>query len=479
MKVCSGKLTATLAVIALALAGCGGKGDDGNAVQLKGPSADKVAAGFGKASGAPLVREGADTPDWTLLSLPKGTDRYDQYGVFSVYVVKTKHGRDILLSNHGKPLQREGNLYWDQGDSGGYSVTQQFGDNVLLVWQAGDERKIDDKYKGLAHAVQAAVDGKTTAIPTAEQQCQQAGIDPAKGPKEGSCRLGAMKLTVVNGTSKLQTPVLAARVKGVSTTAQITPESEFLDPKRARGRFVVIDYELENTGDQPIEYVREKFILDGKTYSADDKVSFDLNPKNPLPLQPGMSATIHTAFDVPPDAADRAREGALALPAARFDQGSSSLDDEAAQGWIRLADAPTAAPSGATGARAASRAQRRVTRQQNAVRAVKQFFTAVRRRDAPSVCTRITDGQLKRFGGLDSCRRGAVVRDAYAAKLPRSNRGLRFTATVTGARATVFIAGRRFTGLVGLVKQGDTWRVNRVAGRKHRASGSSGGGSRS
>jgi hypothetical protein len=33
----------------------------------------------------------------------------------------------------------------------------------------------------------------------------------------------------------------------------------------------------------------------------------------------------------------------------------------------------------------------------------------------------------------------------------------------------VFISGPRFSGLVGLVKQGDTWRVNSVAGRKHRA----------
>src|SRR5262249_27508369 len=156
-------------------------------------------------AGAALVREGADTPDWTLLSLPKGTDRYDQYGVFSVYVVKTERGRDILLSSHGKPMQREGLLYWDQADGGGYSVTQKFGDDVILVWQAGDQHQADDKYKGLVRAMQAAVDGKAAEIPTAEQQCRQAGIDPAKGPKEGSCRLGALKLTVVNGSSQLKT----------------------------------------------------------------------------------------------------------------------------------------------------------------------------------------------------------------------------------------------------------------------------------
>jgi hypothetical protein len=290
---------------------------------------------------------------------------------------------------------------------------------------------------------------------------------------------------VVNGTSRLQTPVLAAQVKGVSTTSQIQPQSEYLDPKQARGKFVIVDYQLENTGDQPIEYIPEKLVLDGKTYSADGSVAYYLNQKDPLPLQPGMSATVRTAFDVPPAAAGRVREAALALPAARFEN-SSSLDDEAAQGRIRLAGAPglevAAAPGGevpgSASARARLDAQRRLARQKTAVRAVKQFFTAVRKRDAPAVCTRVTDGQLKRFGGLANCRRGAVVRDAYAAKLPRSNRGLRFTAAINGARATVFIIGSRFTGVVGLVKQGDTWRVNRVAGRRH-ASRSGSGGSRS
>ncbi len=488
MTVCSRIAAAALAAMALLLAACGGGTDSKNSSgdQLKGPSADKVASQFGRVAGTALVKEGQDTPDWTLLSLPKGTDRYEQYGVFSLYVVKTERGRSILLSRDGKPLQREGNLYWDQADSGGYSVTQQFGSNVILTWQAGEQRKLDDRFRGLASAVQAAVSGKTANVAPEEQQCQAVGIDPAKGPKEGTCRLEAMKLTVVNGASRLQTPVLAAQIKSVTTTDQIQPDSEFLDPKQAKGRFVVVEYDIENTGDRPIDYLREKLIVDGKTYEADGSVSYDLNPKDPMPVQPGMSATVKTAFDVPGDVADREREGALALPAARYDESSNSLDDDAAQGRIRLADAPqSSAPSGGSDQGTDSSPapnpslQRRLARQRTAVRATKQFFTAVRHRNASAVCNRLTEGTLKRFGGLASCKNGTFVRSSFAQKLPTSNRGLRFTAGISGARATVFVVGRHWSGLVALVKQGDTWRVNRMSGGKRRSRGGSSSGSRS
>jgi hypothetical protein len=490
MTVCSRIAAAALAAMALLLAACGGGTDSktsaGSGDQLKGPSADQVASQFGRVSGATLEKVGGETPDWTLLHLPQGTDRYEQYGVFSLYVVKTERGRKILLSPNGKPLQKEGNVYWNQASSGGYSVTQQFGDNVILTWQAGEERKLDDRFRGLAAAVQAAVTGKTANIKPEEQQCQAVGIDPAKGPKEGTCRLEAMKLTVVNGKSRLQTPVLAAQVKSVTTTDQIQPDSEFLDPKRAKGRFVVVEYDLENTGDRPIDYLREKLIVDGKTYEADGSVSFYLNPDDPMPVQPGMSGTVKTAFDVPADVAGRVREGVFALPAARYDETSNSLDDDAAQGRIRLADAPqSSVPSGGSddggdsGPAPNPSLQRRLARRRTAVRATKQFFTAVRHRDASAVCTRLTDGTLKKFGGLASCKNGTFVRSSFAQKLPTSNRGLRFTAAVSGSRATVFIAGRRWSGLVALVKQGDTWRVNRMSGGKRRSRGGSSGGSRS
>jgi Domain of unknown function (DUF4352) len=495
MTVCSRIAAAALAAMALLLAACGGGTDsktNGATAQLKGPSADKIASQFGRVSGAALVKEGGETPDWTLLSLPKGTDRYEQYGVFSLYVVKTERGRKILLSDNGKPRQQEGNLYWSQADSGGYSVAQQIGGNVIVIWQAGEQRQLDDRFRGLVSAVQAAVDGKASNVAPEEQQCQQAGIDPDKGPKEGTCRLEAMKLTVVNGSSRLQTPVLAAQIKNVSTTDQIQPDSQYLDPKQARGRFVVIEYQLENTGDRPLDYMREKLILDGKTYEADGSVSFDLNPKDPMPVQPGMSSTVKTAFDVPPDVADRFKEAVFALPAARFDESSNSLDDEAAQGRIRLADAPQGgiSPSdqgadndddlqaGSGGGSSSQPSnpglQRRLARQKTAVRAVKQFFTAVRHRDAAAVCNRLTEGTLKRFGGLASCKSGTFVKSSFAQKLPTSNRGLRFTAGISGSRATVFVVGKRWSGLVALVKQGDTWRVNRMNGGKRRGGSSSG-----
>jgi hypothetical protein len=476
--------------MALLLAACGGGTDSKTSArsgdQLKGPSADQVASQFARVSGATLEKVGGETPDWTLLHLPQGADRYEQYGIFSLYVVKTERGRKILLSPNGKALQREGDVYWNQASSGSYSVTKQFGENVFLTWPAGDERKLDDRFRALAAAVQAAVTGKTANVKPEEQQCQAVGIDPAKGPKEGTCRLEAMKLTVVNGKSRLQTPVLAAQIKGVTTTNQLQPDSEFMDPKRAKGRFVVVEYDLENTGDRPIDYLREMLIVDGKTFEADGSVSFYLNPDDPTPMQPGMKGTVKAAFDVPADVAGRVREGVFALPAARYDESANSLDDEAAQGRIRLADAPqSSVPSGGTDQDDDSSPapnpglQRRLARQRTAVRATQQFFTAVRNRNASAVCTRLTEGTLKKFGGLASCKSGAFVRSSFARKLPTSNRGLRFTAAVSGSRATVFIVGKRWSGLVALVKQGDTWRVNRVSGGKRRSSGRSSSGSRS
>jgi hypothetical protein len=173
------------------------------------------------------------------------------------------------------------------------------------------------------------------------------------------------------------------------------------------------------------------------------------------------------------------REGVFALPAARYDETSNSLDDDAAQGRIRLADAPqSSVPSAGSDQGSDSSPapnpslQRRLARQRTAIRATKQFFTAVRHRDASAVCTRLTEGTLKQFGGLASCKSGTFVRSSFAQKLPSSNRGLRFTAGISGARATVFVVGKRWSGLVALVKQGDTWRVNRVSGGKRRARGS-------
>jgi hypothetical protein len=69
------------------------------------------------------------------------------------------------------------------------------------------------------------------------------------------------------------------------------------------------------------------------------------------------------------------------------------------------------------------------------------------------------------------------VKSSFAARLPPSNRGLRFSAGISGSRATVFVVGSRYSGIVTLVKQGDTWRVNRMRGAKRapRSSGSSNG----
>ena len=138
----------------------------------------------------------------------------------------------------------------------------------------------------------------------------------------------------------LHTPVLTAKLVGVGTAKSISGTSSFDRPAKARGTFVAVAFRLNNTGDQPLEFLDEKLIVDGKTYSADNDPDIYLNPHDPLPVQPGEKATLRAAFDVPPAVADRVRAtGALSLPAARFED-SNGLDDGAAQGRIRLAGAP-------------------------------------------------------------------------------------------------------------------------------------------
>jgi hypothetical protein len=152
---------------------------------------------------------------------------------------------------------------------------------------------------------------------------------------------------------------------------------------------VVVEYDLENTGDRPIDYMREKLIVDGKTYESDGSVSYYLNPDDPMPVQPGMSGTVKTAFDVPADVAGRvARASSRCRRRAttRARTRSTTTPLRAASGWPTRRS-PRCRPAAATMAatpvplrtRACSAAWRA---RRTAVRATKQFFTAVRHRDA-------------------------------------------------------------------------------------------------
>jgi hypothetical protein len=441
-----------MALLVVAVSGCGGGKDKSGTIA--GPQAGQVAARFRTLTGATLKPEGQNTPDWAVYENTE--DRFDQYGVFSMYVVKTQRGRKILLSDQkGKPLPRDGDIYWDRSSDGSYAATRQFGSNVIVVWQAGKDRQVDDHFQALARAMSAAAgNGRLPTLPTADRQCAAAGIDASGGTQEGTCRLGSLKLTIVNAPSILHTPVLDAKLAGVDTTKSISGRTSFDRPVKARGTFVAVAFRLNNTGDQPLEFLDEKLIVDGKTYTADSDVDFNLNPKDPLPLQPGEKATLRAAFDVPAAVADRARaDGALALPAARF-EGSNGLDDSAAQGRIRLAGASSGGlPKGATGANSVSAQTAKIKA------AVRQFFAAVRHRDTPAYCSRLTNAELSKHGGLANCRQHYTVKPEAAGEVPKDGAHIRLEVLLVKHRATVIVTGGGYGALLGLVEQGGRWRI--------------------
>jgi hypothetical protein len=441
-----------MVLLMVAVSGCGGGNDSSGTIE--GPQAGQVAARFRTLTGATLKPEGQNTPDWSVFSDTE--DRFDQYGVFSMYVVKTDRGRKVLLSDQkGKPLPREGDIYWQRSSEGSYSATRQFGSNVFVVWQAGKDKRVDDQFQALARAMsQAAGTGKLTLLPSADRQCAAAGIDPSGGTQEGTCRLGSTKLTIVNAPSILHTPVLDAKLVGVDTAKSISGRTSFDRPDKARGTFVAVAIRLNNTGDQPLDFLDQKLIVDGKTYTADSDVDFNLNPKDPLPLQPGEKATLRAAFDVPPDVADRAKaEGALSLPAARF-EGSNGLDDSAAQGRIRLAGAPSGGlPKGATGANSVSGQTAKIRA------AIRQLFAAVRTRDTPAYCSRLTNAELAKHGGLAGCRQHYTVKPEAAAEVPKKGTHLKFEVLLVKHRATVIVTGGGYGALLGLVEQNGRWRI--------------------
>lgn len=177
-------LALALAVTAL-VAGCG----SGDESELAGPSATEFGDRFAKATGLRLVGEKRVVPNapWTLLNLP-GTEHFDRFGAFSIYVVKDRRARDRLLrasDEQSTPLKPSSSGYAFRRNEGSdsYSLLQRFGENIVLVRQAGEEQQVDDSYRRLAAAIEAAATGDESKVPASQRDCKQAGIDPQAVPR--------------------------------------------------------------------------------------------------------------------------------------------------------------------------------------------------------------------------------------------------------------------------------------------------------
>ena len=457
-------LAALLAALALLLPACEkGKPTD----KLEGPSAAKIADNWSKVTGETLVRE-TDLRDFAMLQLPEGGDRYETYGIFSISVAKTRRGRTILLQDPAteKIPKREGGVRWQAARDGkSWAALKTYGENIVVRWQAGEQRELTPAFRRLDQTVKAVIEGDPGELPAAERPCERAGIDPETGTKEGECRLDDVALTIVNAGSRLEPPELAAELKAVQTSPAIPPASEYGEAERAKGRFVVATYELENRGRQPIESLRLELGSGGRTYAEATSTDYNLEraagERDPFPLQPGDKVTLSTAFDVPaPAATAAAARGVLVFPAGRYEEGSGSLTEEVAQGRIRLEGAPSSDPA-APDLRLSARERSRERAQAEVERTVRRFFASVRRRDAPALCALLTRREVLARGGLPACRRSARVKDAAARLVPPRSAKARLTVFVLagGARASVVASGSSFSGAYVLVRERGRWRV--------------------
>jgi len=335
-------LTAALAVLAGA-AGCGG--DDGGATTgaatapqpAPRPAAtpQQFADRFARLTGVRLQVMAGDTFG-TRFDTPREPDRYARYGIYSLTWTRDDHTRSVLLG--GSAADPRG-IHWERVDDD-WSLAESIGPRLVLEAPGDRTRVPPRRFERVERAVRAAYTGRTDVLPPAERPCRDQRLDPLRG-RPGSCAVGGMPVTFVDGDATLRTPAVEATVRGVTTAASVGRGSP---SPAASGRYVVVAYRVRNPGPRPLPYLRVALRLGGRTIEEDPGAGVLLPRSGRFPLAPGASMDLQAAFEVEPALAARARrEGALVLPGALDDRLHTPAPD-LAQGWIRLARAPAKLP---------------------------------------------------------------------------------------------------------------------------------------
>jgi hypothetical protein len=139
-------LLASLSLLALLAAGCGAA--ETTKTEESPPEAQAIAASqvietFAKAQGGAVLRQTAGTDvAWEQLSpgLNPSPAIQEQYGTFSVYVVKPDRAEAVRSLLRDKETQQEleqgdGGVYWELDDlSKTYVAYKRYGPNVVLAW---------------------------------------------------------------------------------------------------------------------------------------------------------------------------------------------------------------------------------------------------------------------------------------------------------------------------------------------------------
>jgi hypothetical protein len=139
-------LLASLLVLALLAAGCGASEateTDESQPEQQAIAASQVIDTFSRAAGGTVLKRTAGTDvAWDQLSpgLNPSPAVQEQYGTFSVYVVKPGRDEAVRSLLRDKETQQEleqgdGGVYWELDDlSKTYVAYKRYGPNVVLAW---------------------------------------------------------------------------------------------------------------------------------------------------------------------------------------------------------------------------------------------------------------------------------------------------------------------------------------------------------
>jgi hypothetical protein len=356
--------TAALAAgAALLLAGCGTGGHSHRLATHRLASAtsftavhsdQQVMQHFQAVSGQSLTLS-RDPMTWDSLSLPAADNQgNDEFGEFTIDVL---HNPDVLSTfteDGGQRLVPDANgIYWPTApDSNGFWNPAKIYGNVVLTWSTQD-RSVGDQFRMLDAILStlgqgtAAVDAK---LPADLLSCQARGITPG-GTAEGTCTENGIGRTVVNRGHTLHLSGYDVQITGTKLGNEIKSPFPYTPPTIANGDFVAVRLHVTNTGDTPLEELDEAELeIDGRYYSQDDDVDFDIANPDTFPMQPEESGNTAMAFDVPTQAAASAlTQGELVFP----EDQDSTIDFSSKLGAIRLAN-PSDIVDGNAGAGATS-----------------------------------------------------------------------------------------------------------------------------
>lgn len=341
--------SALLAIAALGAgaAGCGGGDDDPKPTGTR-YSADQVVKQLNAVTGDPFeVDYRGATGDMVGLDTGKvrGALRLsERYGYFTISVAREDKYIDIL--EDGRPKERvkpdASGIRWVELGSR-WSASKTYGRNVILRWTA-DTHAVDERFKRLDRVLASLgknPDAIRRTLPAAERPCSGEGIDIA-GDTQGTCRdADGRQLTIVNAGEDLKQAQRTVRIVSAETVRTIRGPYRFMEPLKAKGRFVAVKVKLTNTGNQPLRGFYEPQLRIGQAfYDRDSRASSTVAERDTFPLQPGESGTAMVVFDLPTEAAAKAGQAALMVAGGE----TSSVEYAESLGALRVGDV-TARPT--------------------------------------------------------------------------------------------------------------------------------------